>query len=85
MRLDQAERALYYIPADAATDPHDLRFVGAVLDTLVAMRGAAPHPVGSVALVGLTFAHAAPTFLRRYEVPSGALIECRLGTRPTTR
>eukprot|EP00729_Bicosta_minor_P006678 gene6678-34474_t len=40
------------------------------LETLISINGSASSPVTNVGVVGFAFAHAAPTFLADYEVPS---------------
>lgn len=45
-------------------------FVASRLETLISINGSASSPVTNVGVVGFAFAHAAPTFLADYEVPS---------------
>jgi hypothetical protein len=69
--FDEAQRTLYYRPVDNSTDPSTLEFVAAVSASVVQVRGSAAEPVRDVSLSGFTVAHTAPTFMEKYEVPSG--------------
>ena len=87
--LDEAQRTLYYRPSDDSIDPSTLEFVAAVSASAVQIRGSATKPVRDVSLSGFTIAHTAPTFMEKYEVPSGGESRrglCRkspLGERPS--
>ncbi|MDQ6421483.1 right-handed parallel beta-helix repeat-containing protein [Paenibacillus sp. LHD-117] len=66
---DRDRGLLYYYP------PEGLKLGTAivevpVLDGIVACRGTQRSPVRHVAFIGLTFRHAAPTYLQAYEAPS---------------
>ncbi len=69
--FDEAQRTLYYRPSDDSIDPSTLEFVAAVSASVVQIRGSAAEPVQDVSLSGFTIAHTAPTFMEKYEVPSG--------------
>ena len=47
-----------------------LTFVASRLPTLIAVNGTMGAPVRDVSISGLALAHAAPTFMGAYEVPS---------------
>ena len=58
------------IAAAAVAAAQASTFVASRLKTLMSINGSASSPVTNIAVVGFTFAHAAPTFLDDYEVPS---------------
>ena len=76
--LDDEQGVLYHFPN--ATDSAELKvnkqggtapvYVASMLDTLIAVNGTMDAPARNIHISGLTLAHAAPTFMRAYEVPS---------------
>ena len=65
---DVAEQNLYFFPNGT-----DLPSSGAgtVLQRLLNIRGSLENPIYNITVVNITFAQTEPTFLERYEVPSG--------------
>ena len=76
--LDDEQGVLYHFPN--TTDSTELGvnkqggtspvYVASMLDTLIAVNGTMDAPARNIHLSGLTLAHAAPTFMSDYEVPS---------------
>eukprot|EP00696_Hemimastix_kukwesjijk_P008468 gnl/Hemi2/20698_TR6856_c0_g1_i1.p1 gnl/Hemi2/20698_TR6856_c0_g1~~gnl/Hemi2/20698_TR6856_c0_g1_i1.p1 ORF type:complete len:814 (+),score=271.94 gnl/Hemi2/20698_TR6856_c0_g1_i1:155-2596(+) len=73
--LDAASKQLYYFPNSTATTgasfPNNLRFVAAVLETLVSVRGTQQRPIANITFMGFNFTQTAHTYMNDYEVPSG--------------
>ena len=66
-----AERYLYYHPEEGV-NPNSLTFVASNLSQVVQLVGdSISSPVHDVAIAGVTVAHAATTFMQRFEIPSG--------------
>ena len=65
--FDDQTKILYYYPNGSLPEMG----IGTNLQLLVSIRGSMADPVFNITLQNLTFAHTAPTYLEKYEVPSG--------------
>jgi hypothetical protein len=66
---DEMEQKLYFFPN--GTDDLPSSGSGTVLQRLLNIRGTLDNPVYNITVVNITFTQTEPTFLERYEVPSG--------------
>lgn len=69
--LDTAStpRQLHYFPVNGTSPPKVV--IGSSLKRLMVLNGSQKSPVEGVKLLGLKFTQSAPTYLDKYEVPSG--------------
>lgn len=65
--FDDQTKILYYYPNGSAPQMG----IGSNLQTLVSIKGSMDDPVFNITLQNIVFAHTAPTYLEKYEVPSG--------------
>ena len=66
---DETEQKLYLFPN--STDDLPSSGSGTVLQRLLNIRGTLDNPVYNITVINITFTQTEPTFLERYEVPSG--------------
>ena len=74
--LDKKTNILYYKPINSVenTSPSSSTFMAGSLKNIIEIRGVETTSVENVSLSGLTVSHSAPTYLDKYEVPSGMYI-----------
>lgn len=71
--LDDEQGVLYHFPnvtAGSESEESATTYVASMLDTLIAVNGSMVAPARNIHISSLALAHAAPTYMGDYEVPS---------------
>jgi hypothetical protein len=69
--LDEKQGVLYHYPNGTDSDSGEAEtYVASMLATLIAVNGTMAEPARNIHISSLALAHAAPTFMGAYEVPS---------------
>jgi hypothetical protein len=69
--MDTVEGTLYVAFNDTSAPPASPPLLATQLDSLLRLEGTPDAPVANVTLIGLTFSHTQPTFMKPYAMSSG--------------